>query len=397
MNAASRVFLIALRVAIGWHFLYEGVFKIQSDTGAVSYPVGRWASQAATARLHDYIEQTPKPDLARVDAWYDEILKTFGAQKALGEDQKARLALLRDSVKLSLTSEEPAAFDWVYVHEEVLKAAPDAESERFTALPYLQASTGPFRGMYRGLVRDIDGVQRLTVASAHRQIDARYSEIVKHYGFNTDQQEKLATARDAIKVSILKLLEDSPFQTRLSDYKVMLARSDRDASSVSAAFSRERLDADRKKLDLMAAELLALVNEPLSQLAYEAQGIATVTQLGAGPIPAPDPVTKWIDFTMQWMLAAIGLCLMLGVFTRTAAVAAAAQLAMFYFASPPWPGLPAAAMGGHYMYVDRNLIEMIAALVIATTATGLSWRAAWRKEPIVVEERKEEGACHVTQ
>jgi uncharacterized membrane protein YphA (DoxX/SURF4 family) len=135
----------------------------------------------------------------------------------------------------------------------------------------------------------------------------------------------------------------------------------------------------------------------LSQLAYEAQGIATVTQLGAGPIPAPDPVTKWIDFTMQWMLAAIGLCLMLGVFTRTAAVAAAAQLAMFYFASPPWPGLPAAAMGGHYMYVDRNLIEMIAALVIATTATGLSWRAAWRKEPIVVEERKEEGACHVTQ
>jgi uncharacterized membrane protein YphA (DoxX/SURF4 family) len=397
MNTASRVFLIALRVAIGWHFLYEGVFKIQSETGAVSYPVGRWASQAATARLHEYIERTPTPDLARVDAWYDEILKAFAAQKALGEDQKARLALLRDSVKLALASEEPAAFDWVYVHEEVLKAAPDAESEQFTALPYLQASTGPFRPLYRGLVRDIDGVQRLTVASAHQQIDARYTEIVRHYAFDLHQQKKLAAARDLIKVSILKLLEDPLFQARLRDYKSMLALSARDASKVSAAFSRERLDADRKKLDVMAAELLAVVNEPLSQLAYEAQGIATIPQLGSGPIPAPGSVTRRIDLIMQYMLAGIGLCLMLGVFTRTAACAAAAQLAMFYFASPPWPGFPAAAMGGHYMYVDRNLIEMIAALVIATTATGLSWRAVWRREPIVVEEKKEEGACHVTQ
>ena len=42
----------------------------------------------------------------------------------------------------------------------------------------------------------------------------------------------------------------------------------------------------------------------------------------------------------------------------------------FYLASPPWPHLPAAAVGGHYLYVDRNLIELIAVLLIATAGTG---------------------------
>ena len=78
----------------------------------------------------------------------------------------------------------------------------------------------------------------------------------------------------------------------------------------------------------------------------------------------------WIDRSIRWGLTAIGLCLMLGLFTPVAATAAALQLAMFYFASPPWPGLPAATLGGHYLYVDRNLIELIAAGVIATTGTG---------------------------
>jgi uncharacterized membrane protein YphA (DoxX/SURF4 family) len=73
---------------------------------------------------------------------------------------------------------------------------------------------------------------------------------------------------------------------------------------------------------------------------------------------------------VKWGLTAIGLCLLLGLFTPVAALAAAAQLAMFYFASPPWPGLPAALMGGHYLYVDRNLIELVAVLVVAAVPAG---------------------------
>jgi uncharacterized membrane protein YphA (DoxX/SURF4 family) len=73
---------------------------------------------------------------------------------------------------------------------------------------------------------------------------------------------------------------------------------------------------------------------------------------------------------VKWGLTAIGLCLLLGLFTNYAAAAAAVQLAVFFLASPPLPGAPASTMGGHFLYVDRNLIEMLAALVLFTVPSG---------------------------
>jgi hypothetical protein len=44
---------------------------------------------------------------------------------------------------------------------------------------------------------------------------------------------------------------------------------------------------------------------------------------------------------------------------------------MFYLSMPPWPGLPAAPMAeGHYLFVNKNLIEMLALLCLATTRSG---------------------------
>jgi uncharacterized membrane protein YphA (DoxX/SURF4 family) len=390
VNGWSKAFLIALRIAVGWHFLYEGLWKIDSDTGATSYATSWYTLQSSVGRLRDYFERSPagevklEPALARADAWHDEIVKAFKARnKALAEDQKARLAELRDKVKLAaaeaargeIRGDQTINFDWTFVRDEVLKIAAEQEGERFTALPYLQASAGPFRPLFRALVHDIDGVERLTVASAQAGLDERYRQVLRHYAsagkpFTAGQQARLAQARDALKISIAATLNDPGFRARLADYQLMRNRAAADPSRVSAPFTRERLAEDRGKLDGIAGELLGFVNEPLAELAVQAQTLATVDQLGAGPLPRPGDPSGWIDRTIQWGLAAIGVCLLLGLFTPVAAVAAAAQLAMFYFASPPWPGLPAATLGGHYLYVDRNLIEMIAALVIATTGTG---------------------------
>jgi uncharacterized membrane protein YphA (DoxX/SURF4 family) len=95
-----------------------------------------------------------------------------------------------------------------------------------------------------------------------------------------------------------------------------------------------------------------------------------VDQLAEGPLPRPGDPAGWVDRSIEWGLTAMGACLLLGLFTPIAGLAAAAQLAVFYLASPAWPGLPAATLGGHYLYIDRNLIEMVAALVIATAGTG---------------------------
>jgi hypothetical protein len=154
MNRAVRVLTIVLRISIGWHFLYEGVFKIGSDTGAVSWDTSWYPIQTSLARLK------MDPTAAHADAWYDEVVKAFKARKALDEGQKARLAELRDKVKLAAAAgaDDAINFDWDYVRGELLGIAAVAEGERFTSLGYLQASAGPLRPLFRSLVSDMDGL-----------------------------------------------------------------------------------------------------------------------------------------------------------------------------------------------------------------------------------------------
>ena len=78
-----------------------------------------------------------------------------------------------------------------------------------------------------------------------------------------------------------------------------------------------------------------------------------------------------INATTTYGLIAIGACLILGFLTPLSALGAAAFLAMIYFSMPPWPGLPAnPKTEGHYFIVSKNLVELIACLVIATTPSG---------------------------
>jgi len=383
MNKFARAFLITLRITIGWHFLYEGLFKIDSDTGAVMYAASRYPLQAATGRLRDYFATAepgalqPQASFARIDAWNDEIVRVFKGRQPLSEDQKAKLTDLADKMKLAVksSSDNVVSFDWTYVHEEVLKLAPESEGDRFSSLGYLQNSAGPLRPLFRALVSDIDGLERLTAASAQARLDRRYDEIIEHFKsagqpFTPEQQTKLAAARDNLKTAIAGTVNSPAFQMRLADYTNVRRRLKDDESRVTAQFSHERLAADRKKLDVIAGEMLGFVNEPLSELAVQMQSIATAGQLAAGPLPRPSGPADWVDTSIKLVLTAIGVCLMLGLFTPVAAIAAAAQLAMFYFASPPWPGLPAASVAGHYLYIDRNFIEGVAALLIASTPTG---------------------------
>ena len=44
---------------------------------------------------------------------------------------------------------------------------------------------------------------------------------------------------------------------------------------------------------------------------------------------------------------------------------------MIYLSMPPWPGLPPNPKAeGHYWIVSKNLVELIACLLVAVTASG---------------------------
>ena len=87
-----------------------------------------------------------------------------------------------------------------------------------------------------------------------------------------------------------------------------------------------------------------------------------------------------IDLLNMWGLLAVGVGLMLGVMIRQAAWGGMAMLALYYLAYPPFFGLPAGGLDGHYLLINRNIVELIAlALVAALPPGSFHWSAFLRR------------------
>lgn len=84
-------------------------------------------------------------------------------------------------------------------------------------------------------------------------------------------------------------------------------------------------------------------------------------------------MVKFADAVMLYGLTAIGLCLILGFFTRIAAVCAAALLLLFYISNPPFIGVSFMPGEGNYLFVNKNLVELTAAMVLVVFPSGLIW------------------------
>ena len=72
------------------------------------------------------------------------------------------------------------------------------------------------------------------------------------------------------------------------------------------------------------------------------------------------------DFLNIAGLTLVGLCIMTGMFTRFAAVAGAVLIGLYYLANPPMVATSVGyASEGHYLIVNKNLIEIVILLIIA--------------------------------
>ena len=77
-----------------------------------------------------------------------------------------------------------------------------------------------------------------------------------------------------------------------------------------------------------------------------------------------------IDVIIAASLAAVGIGLMLGLFTQIACAGGIALLTLFYLSSIPLDGLPGPRLEGAYLIVNKNLIELAALAVVFTFKTG---------------------------
>lgn len=82
-------------------------------------------------------------------------------------------------------------------------------------------------------------------------------------------------------------------------------------------------------------------------------------------------VLRGIDLLNMWGLTLLGVALILGCFSRLTSLLGAILLALYYLANPPLAELAKSPWAeGAYLLVDKNFVEMVALLVLATVPTG---------------------------
>jgi len=95
-------------------------------------------------------------------------------------------------------------------------------------------------------------------------------------------------------------------------------------------------------------------------------------QKARGRLPVRWTQTDLLNLAVTFALTAIGLCLMIGLCTRLAALGGAAFMVMVVLTQFPWPTVspPAPPVVGHALLVNKDFVEMVALLVVAATAVG---------------------------
>ncbi|MEN8788676.1 MAG: DoxX subfamily [Flavobacteriaceae bacterium] len=83
-----------------------------------------------------------------------------------------------------------------------------------------------------------------------------------------------------------------------------------------------------------------------------------------------EPMIDWAD-SLNWIaLMFVGITLLLGVFEKMGALVGVLLLALYYLAHPSFPWLPQVNVEGSYWFVNKNLIELAACLVLYKFPTG---------------------------
>lgn len=267
---------------------------------------------------------------------------------------------------------------WHFLTEGMAKYDPKPGEPQFSAEGYFRLANGPFGTYFRGVIPDANGVERFKLdeeklpAGMKAEWSRQLAAIGGHYGF--DDAQKAAGGKALADAS---LAADNWFRNpenyeKVRKYMATLRRTiltERDRKALS--YEKERAYKDRAKLNTERRELFAVADGWTKTFHDKLDEIAGPEKVKASPYVAPMSRLDWINTLTKYGLVAAGACLILGFLTPLAAIYAAGFLLLLYLSFPPWPGVPDAPIAeGHYWIVNKNLVELLGCLVVATTPNG---------------------------
>jgi uncharacterized membrane protein YphA (DoxX/SURF4 family) len=339
ISVTTAAFLVLLRVAIGWHFFWEGMHKWREfRVGPTESVLGKKEPFSSAG----YFREAPGP-LAKFLRGYvgDPDAQALGRLEVqpipAGEDPATYPPKKR--VPTLLAAEWS---DYVERFMEHYKLNDQQQTEARTKLD--QAEAGVVAWLTKADPDDKTKAVSKSFQSASWDARQTVPQRLKEY------KAKLAEVRDTL------------------DNKLWLMGQDVEG---------KRLPQAKADLAQLRASLLADLNEEHTKKLEEAlDGILTPEQkqkkdASALPPAPPSTTLTWINNLTIYGLLVLGACLMIGLFARTACILSAGFLLLTYLCAPPFPWLPVPPNSeGYYFYVNKNVVEMLALLALGTSASG---------------------------
>lgn len=380
-------FLLALRLAIGWHFLFEGLHKVESYYTGPTDTNRRFTSEPYFKVAPGPLGEKMRKEFSDPDA---EIAANVKAPEQISPADFAKLSVADQAAKCPPAVatqldklEENAQNTVKTAAEKALKSADETEAKANK-----DAADAETKGLKDAKTDDEKAKIKKTAdaarakakaaADAARQAAQQQAATYEQGGKDLVIAAKAAYARwvygvDARDCKVKGITGDVPLTAPQRIEHLAFLRE-----KVEAAEKRETdglgngTGTDAKRV----AEFRLDAVNAASDLARDAQSfIADLKKsLNGGETAKETPEStrgQLIDRVTMWFLVVVGSCLMGGLFTRLACVLATGFLVMTYLAHPPFPWYPLPPnTEGNPVFINKNVIEALALLVLACYPTG---------------------------
>ncbi len=255
---------------------------------------------------------------------------------------------------------------WHFLYQGIWKL----ENPDFSSAGFLGQAKGPLEDRFLALVPDYWGHERLDKQRVLDAIDDYRERFGRRFDLN-DQQNQLADRVAKAHTSQVKDFFDeqkADMESYFHDLERLETVKHDPASELQ--FQKKRNWDKRQELQSRLKGWKNQLETWTSGYRSELAGILSDAQ--RKEIWVPDQRKFGMDDFITLSNVAIGFCLMIGLFTRTAALGGAVFLAMIVIAQPELPGVypQAPAAAGRSLIVTKEFIEGVALLCLATLPGG---------------------------
>lgn len=253
---------------------------------------------------------------------------------------------------------------WHFYKEGVKKLRdPD-----FTADFFLRQAKGPLTGLFHSLIPDRYGRERLDQEELLDDWKEFRQRVEQRLSFDESQRKRSQQVLDRRQRQLIQYLADHRDDFEKFFFEVDRLEAARSGALRDVGFQQQWILKKQAELWNTPTAWLSDVRgmsqayqDELLELASDAQSRASIT-----PLVAPAGKT-WVDHAVTWVVLGVGILLLLGLFTRAAALAGAGFLCSVLATQPFW------VAGSELSYAYYQFVELLVLFLLAATAAGRFW------------------------